>query len=314
MEPIIVPELDCPFPAAISPHAAAVEEHTLTWARRVGLVADEAIDRRLGAANVAGLAARIHPDAGPETLQLVSDWYAWMFFKDDQCDETGIGYYPQQLAALNAHFLEILRGVATPAADAALARALQDLRERLEALPAGTWMRGFIRSVRQYFQATVWEATNREAGITPDLETYIRKRPFTAGLGIDSEFMRIAEGTHLPPQVGRHSVVRSLTRASNNAVCWANDILSLEKEVKRGDVHNLVVVLQYTYGHGLQQAVDRAAEMFHHEVYRFASLESGIPTFSPDVDGNLARYVAVLRTRIRGNLDWARESGRYHVA
>lgn len=85
------------------------------------------------------------------------------------------------------------------------------------------------------------EAINRARGITPDLTTYLRMRSLTSGLWIDTEFIEIAERVHLPPEVRNHSVVRTLTCAANNIVCWANDIISLDKEVKRGDIHNLVL-------------------------------------------------------------------------
>jgi 5-epi-alpha-selinene synthase len=216
---------------------------------------------------------------------------------------------------MNARFLEILKGAEPATEEDSLAHALWDLRQRLRVrAPTSTWMRRFIRSVRDHFDSTVWEAANRLEGLTPDIRVYVRMRPITGGLYVDTEFIEITEHTHLPLEVRQHRDVKSLMQASNNVVCWANDIISLEKEVQRGDVHNLVLVLQQKLDLSLQEAVDRAAEMYDAEIQKFVELEPQLPSFGKAVDANLRTFVSVLRTRMRGNLDWSLESGRYQSA
>ncbi|MDQ5853555.1 MAG: hypothetical protein M3380_16085 [Chloroflexota bacterium] len=311
MDQVVLPELYCPFPSTVNQHAEPVHRGTVDWLQRFELVTDEASYRRVYAANFGGLAARFHPTAPREELQLVSDWYTWMFFQDDLRDESEIGRHPDQLAAMDARFLEILKGKDPTDQDGSLAHALCDLRQRLRLKVTATWMRRFIRTVKEYFDATIWEATNRARGITPDVDTYVRVRHLTSGLNIDTQFIDIAEGTRLPPEVRGNAVVSKLTLAANNAVCWANDIFSLEKEVQRGDVHNLVVTLQHGHGLCLQRALDRAAEMHLEETRAFVDIEPHLPSFGRVVDANLERFVSVLRARMRGILDWSHESGHY---
>ena len=313
-EQLVLPELFCPFPSVVNPYAEAVQQHTLDWLQHNELVKGKAAYERVFAANFGGLAARFHPDAPRNELQLVSDWYAWMFFQDDLRDESEIGKHPDQLAAMDARFLEILKGKEPMDRDGALGLALWDLQRRLRARVTVTWMRRFIRSVAEYFDATVWEATNRARGTTPDVVTYIRVRPLTSGLKIDTQFIEISHGIHLPSEVRADPVVSRLTLASNNAVCWANDIISLDKEIKRGDVHNLVLVLQSTEHLTLQQAIDRAGQMHDAEVGSFIELEPRLPSFGRGIDTNLQRYIAVLRARMRGHLEWSYASGRYQPA
>ena len=307
-----LPALYSLFPSAISPHADSVHEDTVGWLDRFRVFEDESAHRSFYATNIGGLAARFHPDAPPDILQLVSDWYAWMFIRDDERDESELGRQPERLAAANARYLEILKGLRPSKGGDPLAHALWDLRCRLLAeAPTGTWTRRFVRSVKEHFESTVWEATNRFCGVTPDLETYVRVRPITGGLYIDTEFIGITERTHLPPEVWEDSAVRRLTGASNNAVCWANDIISLKKEVERADVHNLVLILRGSQGLTLREAVARATELHDVEVRTFIDLQYRLPSFSEALDANLERYVAVLRARMRGNLDWSLGSGRY---
>lgn len=312
---LVLPQLRCPFRSAIHSHADAIHENTVEWLYSFQVFEGEAAYRKFYTTNIGRLAARFHPSTSLEILQLISDWYAWMFLRDDQRDESELGKDPVQLAAMNTGYLQILSGTEPAAGEEPLAYALWDLRKRLQVkAPTAIWMRRFVRSVRDHFDSTVWEATNRLKGLTPDIKAYIRMRPITGGMDVDTEFISLAERTHLPPEVRQHRDVKSLVQASNNVVCWANDIISLEKEVQLGDVHNLVLVLQQKLGLPLQEAVDQATRMYDAEIQAFVELEPRLPSFGEAIDANLSTFVSVLRTRMRGNLDWSLESGRYHSA
>jgi len=145
----------------------------------------------------------------------------------------------------------------------------------------------------------------------PDLKSYFRMRPITGGLYVDTEFIGITERTHVPPEVREHPGVGALMRASNNVVCWANDLVSLEKEAKRGDVHNIVLVLQHEREFALERAVQVVIAMHNAQVQEFERAEPLIPSFGRAVNTNLSRFVSILKTRMRGNFDWSQESGRY---
>ena len=311
-ETATLPRLYYPFSPAINTHADAIHETTLDWLGRFDVFQDDVAYNAFYSSHIGRLAARFHPYAPQNVLQLVSDWYAWMFLKDDQRDESEFGKHPELLAIANNRYLEILKGANLEAGEQPLTHALKDLRQRLVAqAPTSIWMRRFTRSVAEHFASTVWEATNRSRGMNPDLRSYIRMRPITGGLYVDTEFIGIAERTHVPPEIREHPDVKALLRTSNNVVCWANDLFSLEKEAGRGDVHNLVLILLYEQGYSLQNAVSEAVMMHNSQVREFESVERQIPSFGQAVNTNLSRFVAVLKTRMRGNFDWSQESGRY---
>lgn len=320
MERIVLPELYCPFASSINVHAEAIDEATVDWARSFELLPGEADYRMLGNTGIGRLAARTHPDVPLNELQLISDWYAWMFFRDDMGDESEVGRHPGELSAADGRFLDVLEGAEPTDSDEPLDHALHDLRERLrERLRSRSLtdvrMRRFVRTVREHLEATLWEATNRALAAPPDLTSYLRMRPLTVGLSVMTELTEIIERTHLPTEVREHTTVRRLTQASHNVACWANDVLSLEKELKYGEVNNLVVVLRYEYGLTLQQAIDQVAEMHNDEVRTFVELAAHLPSFgTAAVNTNLGRYVSALRARMRGLLDWSHESGRYRLA
>ena len=307
-----LPALFVPFPSAINEYADSVHQRTTEWLRRFMVLANETAYRRFSDIKIGRLAARFHPEAPLDALQLISDWYGWMFFWDDQRDETEIGKQPSLLAARNVGFLEVLTDAGSSESDP-LARALRDLRERLLAkATTQAWMRRFVGSIEEHFASTVWEATNRSLGVTPDIDSYVRMRPVTGGLNIDTQFIEIAERAYPPPKIWSDDTVRGMVLASNNAVCWANDMFSLEKELRRNDVHNLVLILQLEQGLTLQAAFDRAIEMHNSEVRAFLDSASRLRQLDGPVDDVLRRFVTILQTRMSGFVDWARESGRYH--
>ena len=167
-----LPQLYYPFSPVISPHADAIHEKTLEWLCRFEVFDEDAAYNAFYSSHIGRLAARFHPEAPQDALQLVSDWYAWMFLKDDQRDESDFGKHPELLAAANNRYLEILKGADPRASEQPLIYALKDLRQRLVAkAPTDLWMRRFTRSVAEHFTSTVWEATNRSRGLNPDFKS-----------------------------------------------------------------------------------------------------------------------------------------------
>jgi 5-epi-alpha-selinene synthase len=312
MVPLItLPALFCPFASTLNRHAEVVERDTIAWANRFHLLDDDDVRRRLCSVRVGWLVAHAYPNASCEGLQLLTDWTTWLFLQDDQCDENGIGKQPDRLAALHARSLEVLRGAQLTANDRALSHALLDLRQRMEQYHVEGWMPRFIRSFESSLNASIWEATNRQRGVIPDVATYMNKRAFTGGLYTHIVLQELTENLQLPAAVREHSVIQQLTRMTVNVVCWANDLFSLMKEINQGDVHNLVLSLQHKHPISLQEAVDRAAALHDTEVRAFIELALRVPSFGTEVDAELKRYIAILRSWMRGNLDWSYMSGRY---
>lgn len=312
MERIAVPELYCPFHPEINEHAEAVQAQTLRWASGYGLLPHERSRRMFRAAAFGRLAARFHPLAHREQLQLISDLYAWMFLQDDYRDDSRVGRYPGRLSDHDRRLLTVLSGEEPADPDWPLSLALGDLGERLNQLaPGPVWIRRLVRAVEEYFLSTLWEARNRARREVPDLETYLRMRPLTSGLAVDDELIELAGQAQLFRGAREHPSVRRLTAISRNVVCWANDLFSLHKELACKDTHNLVLVLVRSRGLGLEEAAIEVARMHDAEVETFVSLCSSPPSFGEAVDSQLGRYVNTLQHRMRGNLDWSRESGRY---
>ena len=95
-QPFELPEFYLPYPARLNPGLDGSRAHTRRWAEGMGMIgtprdADTVqvwSDRQFDAMDFALLCAYTHPDApGPE-LDLVTDWYVWVFYFDDHFLET----------------------------------------------------------------------------------------------------------------------------------------------------------------------------------------------------------------------------------
>jgi hypothetical protein len=313
MERWELPELYCPFPSLVNRHADVVGQATIEWAGRHGLLTEPNLRYRLEAVRVGWLIARTNPTTSLDALQLLADWCTWLFLQDDQCDERGIGKDPEAVAAIHGRSYEVLSGAPLRRDDRPLTRALVDLRQRFMARARPGWMDRFLQSVVNSFQASIWEAQNRARGIIPDMDSYLEHRPFTGGVYTLVETIELTEQLGLPYEIYEDPYIQRLVRRAVNVVCWSNDIVSLAKEIKQGDVHNLVLVLQHRHGISLQDAVYRAAALHDAEVRAFMDLEAELPSFG-EYDSALRHYIMLQKAWMKGNLDWSYMSGRYLLA
>ncbi len=311
MDQSMLPDLYCPFPTSVNRHVEFVERDAVLWARRFNLLPSEVAYRRLEASRLGWLAARTHPNAPLEELQLVADWCVWLFVRDDFCDESGIGRKPERFTSLHNDLLHLLQGAPLPRHATPLARSLCDLRDRTLAKTSPGWMRRFSDHVETFFDAGAWEATNRAQGITPEVATYIEKRPHTSGMYAFIELSALAEGINLPHVVRTHATVERLVSLATIVACWLNDLVSYGKEIQRGDVHNLILTLRHKYKLSLREAVERAAALHDAQVRAFIDLEQRLPVFGPVSDAHLQQFVTMLRSIMRGHLEWSRANARY---
>jgi hypothetical protein len=302
-----------PFAGAINIHADYVDQATWAWAETFGLLAPVALQKRRSL-QYGVLAARAYPHADREMLQIAADWIAWLFCMDDQCDEAGIGRDLRQLAALHERFVTILEGATPDAHDWGLTRALADIRRRLAARAPAGWLRRFCEQASLYFTANRWETANRQRGIVPNVSTYCAARLFSGAVYACFSLIELEANIDIPFYARYHAVVQQLERSANNIICWCNDILSYTKELRHGDVHNLVLVIQREARCSLTEARERALVLHDRETASFVQARTCLPHFDPVTDAAIETYVDGLQSWICANRDWSLTAIRYAIS
>ncbi len=303
---IEIPALHCPIAGACSSHALAVTEATLAWAASTGIVTSERGASKLRASRIGWLVARAFPRANLEGLQIAADWTALFCLLDDRCEALS----PFELSPALAALLRAFRsGDADPGADP-FALAMASLAARMSALSTPAWTARFSDRLEALFVGFTWEATHRAAGARPDLASYLDLREITVGLHPQFELFELTDGVALPEALLARPELAAMRSASALAVGLANDIFTCEREMREGEVHNVVLVLMHREGLSLGEAVARAVALHDERVRSLVAMSSSLPSFG-ERDGDARRYAAMLCDWVRGHLDWARETGRY---
>src|SRR5262245_51646669 len=90
MQPFELPDFYVPYPARINPHLERARTHSMDWARRMGMLDTPTPggglvwdDDALARMDYALMCAYTHPDCDGTVLDLITDWYVWVFFFDD---------------------------------------------------------------------------------------------------------------------------------------------------------------------------------------------------------------------------------------
>lgn len=330
--PVEVPEIGAPFPVDPGAYAGEAQRRHMGWTDRHGIFSSEGERRRFAAMDMGALAGLLYPEASnPEDAQLVADWCAWLLLRDDRWDSTENPEEWERLAACDRAYLRLMRRapgrpISVAYADGegdGLYRSLADLcirlreRARRERLPDPVDRR-LVAVMKGFFFASVRETAYQRRGECPTLSDYVGMRSVTGGLDILTFVLAALDGIHLPRALLEDTTVLRLTAASHNVCCWHNDLVSLNKELVAGEVHNLVLVLLGDPEGGcgsLPEAVEAATRMIREEIGAFAGLEREVRAKCRPGGRAGAWYVGMLRNRVGGVIAWHEScTARYHEA
>jgi hypothetical protein len=311
VEGIRTPQIYCPFPSQISPYAQAIQEHTLAWATRFRLISGAAAVDRFLSSRFSSATARNFPRADLEDLELLNDWTVWIFLWDDQFDDASTAISPDELETILDSYQTILVARGARPGSGPAAEALRDLCDRTFPRMPSQWRDRFVTHFVQWLDSYTWAVGNRQRGKVPTPDVYMENRRSNGAVYVEIDLIDLSEHVTLPETLRTSRPFETMHRITNDVVCWTNDIYSLEKELARGDLNNLVIVLKEAESMTLQEAVDRVSEMIAAQVRLFEETESCLPTFGPELDNDIRRHIGGLRSWMRGNLDWSARTARY---
>ena len=309
-----LPPLQCPFPAAMHRHVVIAESSTLAWADRFGLTSDPAVRCRLRATRSARLAGRVGPRATLQGLLLNTDWQTWLFLFDDAfCDESESGSRPTAVIGLTAQVLTVMdTGEAPERATGQLGpflASLADLLARLARMATPIQMARFTAEVTGYLLALTWEAAHRETADQAGLAEYRVMRRHSGAVYPCLALIDVINGFELSARLWHRPSVHALNEAVADLICWANDIFSYPKEIRRSaQVSSLPTILARERGLSITEALREAALMHDERVREYQALETPLLA---EADPPLVRYLADLRAWLGGHLAWSQETGRY---
>ncbi len=311
MPPTPLLALENPFVGVLHPQAEELRVYGRTWAQRVGLVNTPAELERFDAALYWQLVAEAYPTVPWEILTIAHDWSCWGFFMDDFDDASEAATQPGALRHFFAQVLAILRDAPLPGELPPLLHVVADVWKRMHQHSSSEWRRRFHDTLADSFAAYQWEAQNRVARHIPPVAEYVDYRRKTGGWRTLVLLVDLAEGRTVPGHVFGNPTLQHLLDTANNIICWANDLLSYEKERAIGDVHNLVRVVQSEYRLTEEAAVGLVVKWHNQAVHLWKHLVQHVPRWESEYAQHIQAYLAFSEHYIYSNCIWSQVSGRY---
>jgi germacradienol/geosmin synthase len=329
MQAFTLPEFYMPYPARINPHLEQCRVHSAAWAKRMGMldaakpgggvVWDEAA---LAKMDYALMCAYTHPDCDATMLDLITDWYVWVFFFDDHFLEEF--KYSRDLSGGKAYLdhleLFMTSGTETPPEPVNPAEAgLKDLWERTVPRMSDGWRRRFVTSTHNLMVESLWELDNINRGRISNPIEYMQMRRRVGGAPWSANLVEVAVGAEIPDTIAATRPMRVLSDTFSDAVHLRNDLFSYQREVQEeGENSNAVLVFERFLDTPTQQAAELVNELLTSRLLQFENTaltevpallaEHGVP---PHEQLAVGAYVKGLQDWQSGGHEWHARSSRY---
>lgn len=311
-----VAAMHCPLRSARHPREAELQQEHRRWAREQELFAEADYERFCAARFDVLVSAQCHM-LSLDAAIVVSHLMTWVFAFDDAQE----GRHAMGSAGIEANrraarrHLDILDGDLPHADDPRLVFAFAEMLDQVCALGDGRsdpWCERFAEHLRMYFAGSVGEGI-LAASVRLNTALQWQVRWLTIGVlpGVDVA----ASAQRLPPAfVMRDWWVQRMDRLCVNYNIWVNELLGLDRDQRCG-LTNTVLILRDEYRLSLEQATRRAAHHSDQELRALLEIERRLPHLVgeawPAEAAGVSAYGEILKSCMRGLVDWTATSARY---
>ncbi|HEY4458224.1 MAG TPA: germacradienol/geosmin synthase [Pseudonocardiaceae bacterium] len=329
MQAFTLPDFYLPYPARLNPNLEQARAHSSAWAKDMGMldapkpsggvVWDQiALDKM----DYALMCAYTHPDCDGPTLDLITDWYVWVFFFDDHFlenfkysrDSTGGRAYLDHLEQFMTR-----EGETPPEPTNPAEAGLKDLWQRTVPAMSTAWRERFITSTHNLMVESMWELNNIDIGRIANPIEYMQMRRRVGGAPWSANLVEYASRAEIPDAIAALRPMEVLSDTFSDAVHLRNDLFSYQREVREeGENSNAVLVFEKFFDLPTQDAADLVNDLLTSRLQQFEHtalvdvpavlLEHAIP---PHQQVRVGLYVKGLQDWQAGGHEWHARSSRY---
>lgn len=329
MDPFKLPDFYMPYPARLNVHLEGARVHSKAWAHEMGFLSSEANGKliwdeaTLDAHDYPLLCAYTHPDCDGPELDLITDWYVWVFFFDDHFlevykrtkDKVGARAYLNRLP----QFMPLEGGGAHPEPSNPVEKGLADLWARSIPTTSIDWRMRFIQSTKNLLVECMWELANIEENRVANPVEYIEMRRKVGGAPWSANLVEHAVRAEVPASIAYTRPMQVLIDTFSDGVHLRNDIFSYKREVQEeGENANCILVMERFLNLETQAAADLTNEMLTSRLQQFETTAlTEVPPLCVDHGLNpvevtgVGLYVKGLQDWQAGGHEWHMRSSRY---
>lgn len=330
MNPYKLPDFYLPWPARLNPHLEATRAHTREWAREMGFFGPVEPDgpvvfeeESFEAMDFGGLCAHTHPDAPAPELDLITDWYVWVFYIDDHFLE--VYKRPMDKEGAKAHvrrlpmFMPVDLTTPMPEPANPVEAGLADLWLRTVPGKSVGWTQRLFDNNRAYMDGLLWELVNiSEARVANPIE-YIEMRRRVGGAPWSANLVEHANFVEVPDRIAGTRPMKVLRDCFSDAVHLRNDLFSYQRETSsEGEINNSVLVAERFFDVSPQEAADLVGDVLTSRLYQFDNTAvTEVPllfedyALTPIEREHVLLYIKGLQDWQSGGHQWHLESSRY---
>ncbi|QXQ15179.1 germacradienol/geosmin synthase [Skermania piniformis] len=327
MQPFDLPDFYTPYPARLNPHLSQARVHSKQWARDMEMidVPQSGVmiwtESDLDAHDYPLLCSYTHPDAAAEMLDLITDWYVWVFYFDDHFLELfkrsrDMPAARKYLGRLPAFMPK--DGAVTAVPENPVERGLADLWTRTVGSRSPDWRRRFAVSTTHLLDESLWELANIGDQRPANPIEYIEMRRRVGGAPWSANLVEHAVDAEVPAAIAATRPMRVLCDTFADSVHLRNDLFSYQREVQEeGELANCVLVFERFLDCSTQEAANLVNELLTDRLQQFEHTaltevpallaESGSAAATADVFA----YAKGLQDWQAGGHEWHMRSSRY---
>ena len=326
MQPFKLPDFYMPWPARLNPNLEAARVHSKAWAYDMGILGSkeeangEPIwdERKFDAHDYALLCAYTHPDTPGTELDLITDWYVWVFFFDDHFleiykrsqDMVGAKAYLDRLPA----FMPIFADETPPVPTNPVERGLLNLWARTVFTKSVEWRRRFFASTKHLLDESMWELANINQDRIANPIEYIEMRRKVGGAPWSADLLEHAYFVEVPAKIAATRPMRVLKDTFADAAHLCNDLFSYQREVEdEGENSNCVLVVEKFLNISTQDAANLTNDLLSSRLYQFEhTAVTELPSLFEEYGIDPVERVNVL-LYIKGLQDWQSGAHEWHL-
>ncbi|HEX4213698.1 MAG TPA: germacradienol/geosmin synthase [Candidatus Dormibacteraeota bacterium] len=329
MPPFRLPDFYMPYPARLNPNVERARGHSMEWARTAGMldapkpgggvVWDEDALTRM---DYGLMCAYTHPDCDGPTLDLITDWYVWVFFFDDHFLEQFKYRHDPRGAQEYLDHLELLMtadGEMAPEPTNPAETGLADLWARTVPSMSPDWRTRFTNSTHNLMVESMWELENIDQGRIANPIEYVQMRRRVGGAPWSANLVEFASKAEIPATLAGARSIEVLSDTFSDGVHLRNDLFSYQREVEEeGENSNAVLVFERFFRCSTQEAADLVNTLLTSRLHQFEDTAlTDVPTLfaenatSADEQARVAAYVRGLQDWQAGGHEWHARSSRY---
>ncbi|KIY46968.1 terpenoid synthase [Fistulina hepatica ATCC 64428] len=313
----ILPDLavDCPFPLAYHVDGDIVDAQSSEWLDKNSPELTPKQRAAIYRLQAGKLTAFCFKDASTPRLRVIADFLTYLFHLDNVSDgmltnESDVLSDTVMNALFYSESYRPTKG--QPEEEITAGKLARDFWMRCLPDAGPGIQKRFLETLQMFFESVSVQAKVREEGNVPDMESYIDIRRDNSGCKPCWALIEYGLGIELPEEVTEDPIILALGESANDWVTWTNDLFSYNVEQARGDEQlNMVYIFMYHHGKTLQEAIDCTAELCRHTVHEFLKNKALLPSWGPEIDDMVRRYVIALEDWIVGSLNWSFLTERY---